>query len=392
MWSCLWLNNIALGSGGNRGFTDNANKLDNNYYLATSEDKDGIKKITKEEVTADLFKQANFSEIIWRLDNVSYDNLPIFKSEKTTSLNAGDNELYEESKNNLYNNLMRLMPFYDSDKIIKVASSVTDDDLNNKTIRNIVPVDKDGHLVTYLTTDNPKKISELKIIFADGTNTEYKVNYDKSYDMVATYKISGLNIDYNYEHYVINAKSQVVVNLTNYLKGLDYTDNLDILTTNDDSRLYRDFYNENTKNNLEEFVLKYLSNSEYTNTTENNAINNYLEKEVKKDKKIEKVLYAYNYFKRFYDLDIDGIKVYDFIMFNMKGFDESLTPDKIAELYLAKPTGENFNTSQTNTRYNEILGNYTNLSTIPKFIEYLVSNLSDHDLSEWTHSQFKGIL
>ncbi len=387
-----YTNNIALGSGGNRGFTDNANKLENNYYLATSEDKDGIKKITKEEVTADLFKQANFSESIWRLDNVSYDNLPIFKSEKTTSLNAGDNELYDESKNNFYNNLMRLMPFYDSDKIIKVASSVTNDDLNNKTIRNIVPVDKDGHLVTYLTTDNPKKISELKIIFADGTNTEYKVNYDKTYDMVATYKISGLNIDYNYEHYVINAKSQVVVNLTNYLKGLDYTDNLDILTTNDDSRLYRDFYNENTKNNLEEFVLKYLSNSEYTNTTENNAINNYLEKEVKKDKKIEKVLYAYNYFKRFYDLDIDGIKVYDFIMFNMKGFDESLTPDKIAELYLAKPTGENFNTSQTNTRYNEILGNYTNLSTIPKFIEYLVSNLSDHDLSEWTHSQFKGIL
>ncbi len=392
VYKSTYTNNIALGSGGNRGFTDNANKLDNNYYLATSEDKDGIKKITKEEVNAELFKQANFSESIWRLDNVSYDNLPIFKSEKTTSLNAGDNELYDESKNNLYNNLMRLMPFYDSDKIIKVASSVTDDDLINKTIKHIVPIDKDGHLVTYLTNDNPKKISELKIIFADGTNTEYKVNYDKTYDMVATYKISGLNIDYNYEHYVINAKSQVVVNLTNYLKGLDYTNNLDILTTNDDSRLYRDFYNENTKNNLEEFVLKYLSNSEYTNTTENNAINNYLEKEVKKDKKIEKVLYAYNYFKRFYDLDIDGIKVYDFIMFNMKGFDESLTPDKIAELYLAKPTGEYFNTSQTNTRYNEILSNYTNLSTIPKFIEYLVSNLSDHDLSEWTHSQFKGIL
>ena len=375
----------------------NYKESDNNFYLGVDGDpeteKTGVMKVSSSEVVDDLFsKSLGFSSENWNIKNTAVDNLPKLHIEKISSVDGKDNEDYEETKENLYKNLLKLAPFYDSDKIIDLGKNVNDPLLMDDAIVHIVPVDASGNIVTYLTTDDSKKISKIKLVFKSGTKKEYNVLYDKTYDMVATYKITDLNIDYNYDHYVINSDSQVVNNLTNYLKGLDYTNNLDVLTTNDDSRIYRDFYNETTKNGLKDFVLKYLSNSNYTNTTDIDAINSYLEREVKQDKKIEKALYVYNYFRRFYDLDIEGMKLYDFVMFDMQGFNDILTPEKIAELYLSDASGANFNTNVTNTIYNKILSNYTGLKNLSSFLEFVVTHFSDNDMDKWTASQFKGIL
>ncbi len=369
----------------------------NNYYIGSSTDPDSKvedeHKITDSDITNELFSETlNFSSKDWYINNVSKDNLPILQAERSSIVDGKDNSDYDETKENLYSNLLKLMPFYDSDKIIDLAKNVKDSLLIDDVITHIAPVFRDGNLVTYLTKDNVKEINKIKIVYKSGKKEEFNVSYDKTYDMVATYKIVGLNIDYNYNHYVIDSSSQVVNNLTNYLKGLDYTNNLDIITINEDSRIYRDFYNETTKNELKDFVLKYLANSNYTNTTNDEGVNSYIEREVKKDKRIEKVLYVYNYFRRFYDLDIDGMKVYDFVMFNMQGFDESLTPEKIADLYLGDFTGDNFNTNQTDTRYINVLSGYTEKSHISYFLEYIVTHFSNYDMSEWVANQFKGIL
>ena len=387
-----YINNISL-STSNLQFVNNSSLLENNYYLTNSTDeKNGINNISKEQVNSDLFSKAQFDNTIWRMDNISYDNLPIFKTEKTSIFEDFDSEDYEPNKEILYKNLMKLAPFYDNDKIIKMGKNINDGLLIEQEIANIVPVDAYGNLVTYLTSDNVGKITKLKVVFKNKEKREYTVTYDKNYDMVATYRINELNIDYNYNHYVINMNSQVVNNLTNYLESLDYTENLDMLTTNADSRIYRDFYNEVTKKELKEFVLKVLSNSNYTNTSNDEDINNYIERELKKDHQIEKMLYTYNYFRRFYDLDIEGIKLYDFMMFNMQGFDSSLTPSRITSLYFKDPTGVSFNTNATNTSYNSLLGGYTKLDTIPKLLEYVVTSFSNYKMDEWTRSQFKGIL
>ncbi len=391
----VYKNNVCFATGTNGNFAGNAKELENNYFFTSNakENIDGVKNIEEKDINNALFKtKANFSEDVWKIKDVSLDNLPVFKIENTSVLNDTSSDDYKEENETLYYNLTKLMPFYDSKKIIESAKNISDDKLINKKIKHLVPVDKNGNIVTYLTTDDYKKISKLKIIFNDGTTTEYSVLYSNTYDMVVTYKINELGIDYNYNHYIIDSSSQVISNLVNYLKELDYTNNLDILTTNNDSRIYRDFYNETTKNELEEFILKYLSNSNYTNTTNDNDINNYIEKEIKKDKKLEKVLYTYNYFRRFYDLDIDGMKVYDILMFNMQGFDETLTTTKIADLYLQDASGVNFNTNETNKRYREVLSKYTKLDSIPKLLEYLVTNFSNQKPEEWTRKQFKGIL
>lgn len=385
-------NNISIGT---NNFVGLYKELKNNYLYSPSENKnevEGVTNITKEEITDSLFKErANFDESIWKIDNISYENLPIFNIEVKEDEHSNVTD-YDKSKENLYNNLEKLMPFYNIEKIVDTAKSVKDTNLLNKEIQYILPVDKNGGIVTYITTSDYKKLNKIKIIFTDGSKCEYDVTYDRMYDMIASYRINDLGIDYSYDRYVVDSDSQLVNNIVNYLKSLDYTTNLDILTTNSSSRLYKDFYNETTKNELKDFVLKYISNSDYTSTTNDQSINNYIEKQLKKDKRIEKVLYTYNYFRRFYDLDVDGMKIYDFIMFNMDCFDNSLTPEKIADLYLGDKTGNNFNTGSTNSSYKAILSSYTKLDTVPKFVEYVVTKFSDHEMSEWTHNQFKGII
>ncbi len=391
-----YVNNVTLTDGSSNGMISGTlENSSNNYYLTSKAIilDSSITKINKEDITDEFFAdEVGLSKEVWVLDNTSYDETPILQIEKTSSLSDTSSEKYDEAKETLYANLLKLMPYYDSNKIIEMADNITDDLLLNEPLVHIAPVDKNGNLVTYLTTDNQKKISKIKLVFKNGKKEEFNVTYDKTYDMIATYRINSLNIDYSYNNYVIDSTSQVVTNLTNYLKGLDYTNNLDTLTTNDDSRIYRDFYNETTKNELKEFVLKYLSNSDYTNTMNDPAINNYIEREVKKDKKIEKALYVYNYFRRFYDLDIDGMKVYDFILFNMHGFDKDLTTTKIINLFLADSTGANFNTNITNGTYNKIFSNYTNLKNISSFLEYIVTHFSNNEMAAWIRSQFKGIL
>ena len=392
----VYINNICIASNISDTMIGSAKTVTNNYFYVDSEKSNNeaeVNLITKEQINADLFKNsAQFNEEIWLLDDVSYDNAPMFQFEKVSVLSDTTSDEYDETKETLYENLSKLTPFYDSDKIISEAKTVTDDLLLKEEIVHIVPVDSNGNLVTYLTTDNPKKISKVKVIFKNGDKKEYNVTYDKTYDMVATYKINGLNIDYNYNHYVIDSNSQVVNNLTNYLKSLDYTNNLDILTANDDSRIYRDFYNDVTKKEIKEFVLKYLSNSDYTNTNNDNSINNYIEREVKKDKKIEKALYVYNYFRRFYDVDVGGMKLYDFVFFNMQGFDKSLTTARITELLFGDYSGSKFNTDRTNNTYNETIGSYTGLKNISSFLEYVVTHLTNENMDKWTAKQFKGIL
>lgn len=386
-------NNLAITNGSKNGFANNTQNLENNYLVGNIQEKSGVKNITLEDVTSDLFtKNLAFSKDIWYIKDTNLNNLPILVTEKESKINKNEvGSDYDENKELLYDNLLKLMPFYDSKKIVNSARNIAEDNiLNNKEIKHLVALDESGNIVTYLTKENPEKIKKLKIVFKTGEKVEYNVRYDRTYDMVASYRIKELQIDYNYNHYIIDDDSQIVNNLTNYLLSLNYEDNLDKLTVFPDSRIYKDFYNEVTKNELKEIVLKYLSNSNYTNTTNNEKINNYLEREIKKDQKLEKIVYVYNYFRRFYDLEINGLKLYDFILFNFQGFDQSLTPLQIADLLLSD--GNNFNTNATNEKFVNVFGKYTNMDNIPQFLEYMVTKFSNQDMAKWIKSQFKGIL
>ncbi len=391
-------NSLSLADGDNgKKVHGNGITASNSYELETSKmlsNKDDIliNSVSEEDINNDLFKNSlKWNDEIWDINNVSYNNLPKFKAQNFSKFDSDGLTEYDETKETLYNNLRLLMPFYSNEKIVKSALNISDDDiLSKQEIMHIIPVDATGNIVTYLTNDNQRKISKLKIVFKNNERKEYDVVYDKTYDIVASYRICNLKIDYTFNHYVIDSNAQIINNLTNYLLSLKYEDNLDKLTQTADSRIYREYYDDVTKNELKEFVLKYLSNSDYTNTTDDEVINDYLEREVKKEQKIEKVLYVYNYFKRFYSVDVDGIMLNDLILFDFQGFNKNLTPYGIALKFLSNDN--NLKLNATNDTYNRMFASYTKLDTIPEFLEYLVNTLSDLKVDRWYASKFKGYL
>ena len=386
-------NNVTLSSGFRSNLSNKFKESENNYQLVSNDiesTQKGITYIKQDNVNETLFKKnAKFNENIWNLKNTSYDNTPTFITEKFSKFNKLDE--YDENKETLYNNLNLLMPFYEYKKIIESSKQISENDiLYNQEIMHIIPVDENGNIVTYLTSDNQKTIKKLKVVFKNNERREYEVIYDNTYDMVASYRISALKIDYTFNHYVIDSSSKLVDNLTKYLSNLTYEDNLDPLTKSADSRLYREYYYDETKKELKEFVLKYLSNSNYTNTTNDKVINDYLEKEIKNNENIEKVLYTYNYFKRFYSFDIDGIMLNDLILFDMQGFNKNLNPYDISLKFISNDN--NLKLSNTNDTYNRMFFEYTNKETIPDFLEYLVTTLTDEKVDRWYASKFKGYL
>ncbi len=387
-------NNFSASSGASNSFANNYKTAQNNYLVnSKKESTSSVIDIFKDEVNTALFQEnLKFDSNIWLLNNISYDNLPIFNIEKASKLNLdGIEDLYDETKETLYSNLMLLMPFYDNQKIITSAINIPSDNiLAKEPIKHLIPVNKEGNVVTYLTSTNPDEIVKLKVIFKNGEKATYDVIYDNNQNMIASYRIPSFQIDYTYNHYIINASSQLINNLTNYLTNLTYEDNLDILTAPADSRIYRDYYYDVTKKELKEFVLKYLSNSNYTNTTNDKNIDNYLEKTIKENNKLEKLLYTYNYFKRFYDVSIDGIKLNDLILFNFQGFDPNLTPETIADKFLANTN--NINTNETNNTYNRLFSTSTNLDNITDLLAYLVRGLSNETPDSWYAKSFKGYL
>lgn len=394
-------NSVSLvdGNNGNRVSVGGAGVTFENCYelkeskMNSNQNGTTIKEISKDEINLEFFKSLGFNEEVWNLDGVSFTKLPMINGEDYSTFDAnkfGDD--YDEKKETLYNNLIRLMPFYKLEKIGRTASKIPEtSNLYKKELMHIVPVDAKGHIVTYLTTTDQNKITKIKLVYADGTSETYDVRYDKTYDMVASYRINDLKIDYTYNHYVIDSKSQLVNNLTNYLLNLSYEENLDKLTPSIvDSRIYKEHYSDVTRKEMKEFVLKFLSNSNYTNTTNDEMINDYLEEEIKKDQKIEKVLYVYNYFRRFYSLDIDGMMLNDFVLFNMEGFGKNLTPLAIAEMFLSND--KNIESNRTSEVFVNILGSKTNSNSITDFIEYVVTNFSDEDVDEWCKKTFKGYI
>ena len=391
-------NNISLSTGFANFLANKFKTSQNNYQVNNTSgvsEQEGITNIIRSEVNKSLFKdRALFDDSIWNLSDISYDNPPIFVNEIEHKIDIDSvKDIYDEEREIIYNNLMLLMPFYDINKIITSGNTLSKTDiLNEQEIRHIVPIDKDGHIVTYLTTDNPSKITAIKVVFKNGDKRKYEVRYENNFDMVANYRITHLKIDYTFNHYLIDSNSQLINNLTNYLASLSYEDNLDILTATSDSRIYKEFYEDVTKKELKEFVLKYLASGNYTNTSSDLVINDYLEKELKKDQKLEKALYVYNYFRRFYHIDIEGIMLDDLILFNFQGFGKDLTPDGIANLYLSNEA--NFNLNSTSDAYDRTLAKYTNIKSIPKLLEYYVKTLtwSNQTMSEWFAHEYKGLL
>ncbi len=408
-------NNVSLSTGTGvykvHGGNINANASTNNYELEESElisnaSGERVKKVSKNNITKEFFKDsAKFDESIWNLDNVSYDNIPTLKGNKQQEDETENNEekidanLYIPEYNRIkdtpgfntnkliaYNNIQKLMPYYDAKYVVLDSVSISNTDtLNTKTIKHILPF-ADNKLVTYLTSKAYNGITSIKVVFTDYTVEQYEVNFEKLMGNIAIYKIPELNLSYAFGNYIINEDSEVVKKLADYIKSLDYNTVLEPLTVAADSRLYRDNYNNVIKNMAEEMALQILQNDESSILMLNNEIlNKKIEKELIGTEKINKIIYAYNYYQRWYGFEIGGAKVSDIILFEGKMYSNPMTfYNVVNEVFVG-----NLNPGNTDNFYSNCLKKYTGSSTVGYFLNYIISNIGGYeDVNDWFTEYF----
>lgn len=384
-----------------------------NYQLtesaATKNKGDGIKDVAKEEINADFFRtKVHFDEKIWSIDeNTSFNNLPILKGisvsfsdggyqPKNTNVYIPDYnriyhmEEYNPKKEIIYHNMYKLMPFYDAKEILTDGNKIDENDILNKQfIRYILAYDKTGQMVSSVSTKNYKDLAKIKVVFESEEYRNYNIDFDDYYGNVTSYIISELNTGYNYNKYVIYDDSEIIQELVDYISKYNYSTDLDPLTSAEDSRLYREHYENYTKNHLKEFVENTLVSLGYMPTFENDVLYYKIQQEIVDNDLIKQLLYAYNYFTYWYNIDMDGVNVADSIMFHgNEMFEDRMTFSKLSAEVV---TGTNLGTNATVAFYNNSIAKYTKLSSIVSFFDYYVQSLTHYtNGDEWFADTWKG--
>lgn len=396
--------NKICGSGFDRTSTNNYELEEST--LVSNASNNAVKTVAKNDFTKEFLKNnANFDENIWDLEGASYNKLPHLKNDDPNKEMVEKPE--EEIDSNLYipeydrikdvagfktnrlityHNLQKLMPYYDAKYLVIDGGAVSNDDiLNTKVIKHILPY-AENKLVTYLTSKDNDKITSIKVIFSDYTVKEYEVKFEEFKQNIAIYKIEDTKLRYAFGSYVVQEEASIVKTLADYIKNVNYTETLDPLTEVADSRIYKDYYNEVIKAQAENIALQFLQNAEESVMNINNSILiNKIQKELIDSGKINKWLYGYNYYDRWYGMEISGAKVSDIMLFEGKMYSDSMTIDNLANETLVGSVA----TNNTHGFYNANLSKYTGSSALPYFLDYIISNIGGYeDVNDWFTEYF----
>jgi len=389
--------------------------LQNNYELSdsgltTNVYGDRVKSVTKEEITDAFFKDVvKFDEAVWDLTNASFEHLPTLKASKQNNAltkeeqPANDNVYipdygrikklngFSVDKEILYHNIYKLMPYYDAKYLVEDGLRITNDNiLNTKLIKHILAFNTDK-MVTYLSDADSGSLKKIKVVFEDNTVEEYTITFKELNNNIAIYTIDSLNINYAYDNYLVKGTSTIVDVVAEYIKALDYTNDLDPLTTAADSRLYRDHYNEVMKSEARNIALQILQNDFNSPLVlDSDILNKKIKAELIDSGKLKSILYAYNYLYRWYDLNIGNAIVSDIMMFEGKMFNSSMTLENLVNDVL---TG-NLATNSTHTFYGQKISKYaTGKSDIGSFLDSIIANVGGYkDVNDWFTNNYKGIV
>ncbi len=411
-------NNISLSTGTiiNKVYGSNIDRTSTNNYeleestLVSNVSGEVVKIVSKNEITGEFFKNsAMFDENIWNLTDVSYDKIPYLKNDdpngkppEETTENAHIyipnysrlKELgnYDTNREIAYGNIYKLMPFYESKYLVLDGNKIPlDNELNTKIIKYVLPYDNNKNLITLVSDENYQNITNIKVIFMDDSTKDYTLTFDEYKENIATFDINELGIKYNFGKFVLKSNLTIANTLTQYINTLDYTADLDPLTTEEDSRLYKDHYNEKVKTDITDFVLNLLQyRQDGTVTIENSILNKKIQNELIETGKIKEILYAYNYYKRWYNIDVCGTKVVDLIFYNGKLFADNMNIENLSNEVMVSNSRS---TGATNAFYANNIAKYTKKTDIGQFLDYIINTIGGfEDANDWFTENYKGIV
>ena len=319
-------------------------------------------KISEEQLTA---KIASYG-ISVTLDDTGVDLKGNERKVDYTTLNKA-----QSARKTAYNNIEKLMPFYNKELIVKYGNKVASTDkLYTTELLDVVPM-KGNEIVTDIHA-NKGSINRIMLHFKDNTVDYLDVTFKENFknNQVVEYNVAGKEYIYTPEAF-ISDYTAIANNVLNELQSVTLTsdETKKVLGITDNAaldNLYLDREFDKVKTNIAEHLRKVLAMDKSINTTGAGVVE-YVSEKIKKNK--EAFMLGLTYMNRWYNINYDNINTKDLstYKFDFNGNNSTSTLDTIIEL--GKSGLENLQGSNTVGLYGNYLAQLKGEDTVFDFVE-----------------------
>ena len=339
-----------------------------------------VRKVTKAEADA---KIASYG-ITVTLDDTGQDLKANSKEVDYTTLSQAQVE-----RKVAYNNIEKLMPFYNKELVVHYGNKVaTTDKLYTTELLDVVPMN--GNEVVTDINNKKNSINRVMLHYKDNTveylDVTFKENFANS--QVVEYSVSEKGYIFTPEAFVSDYTA-ITNNVLSELQNVTFSSEATkkVLGAADDAaldNLYLDREFEEVKTNIAEHLRKVLAMDKSINTTGDGVVE-YVSEKIKNNK--EAFMLGLTYMNRWYNINYDSLNTKDLSVykFDFNGNNEASTLDTI--IALGNSGLENLRGLNTTGLYASTLAPLKGEDSIFDFVEaYRKLFLPNKTNNEW----FKG--
>ena len=315
-----------------------------------------------------------------------------FTSRYTTNYNevAG----YQQSREQVYKNIEKLLPFYNRETIVKYGNLVGgNSDLFTKKLLSVVPM-KNNEVITDINK-NKREINKLLLHFEGNKSQVLNITYKEDFSKVAEYNIEGQGLLYT-PNTLLHDYSNIVNNVLTDLNSVQYDSNavkkiLDISDKVKNTELYLDEQFVKTKANIKDTLSKLLSADAAVAENNNKIIDNYVIEKIKNNK--EALLLGLTYLERWYNFKYGNASAKDLVLYHLDFFGKSNSSALDNVIDLGKSGFNNLLAKNNVITYNVLLSKNYGTESLFKALEgyrkVFLPNVSNND---WFKKQSKAYI
>ena len=315
-----------------------------------------------------------------------------FSSRYVTDYRSLENA--DSSKEKVYKNIEKLLPFYNRETIVKYGNLVeSSSNLYNKELLSVVPM-KDNEVISDINKYK-SSINKLLLYYADNTSEKLNVNYQSDFSNVAEYRIDGTNLIYT-PNTLLHNYNNILDKVLPTLNSVEYKSKeirkvLDVSNDVSLTELYLEEQFNTTKNNLRDSLTKLLTADAAIAENNNKIIDNYVIEKIKNNK--EALLLGLTYLERWYDFKYGDTKAKDLVMYHLDFFGKSNSSALDNVIELGKSGYNNLLAKNNVITYNVLLAkNYKTNNLFDALEKYRKAFVPDKTNNEWFKEQTKAYI
>ena len=298
------------------------------------------------------------------------------------------------SKEKVYKNIEKLLPFYNRETIVKYGNLVeSSSNLYNKELLSVVPM-KDKEVISDIN-QYKSSINKLLLYYTDNTSETINLEYQSDFSNVAEYRIGNTNLIYtpntllrNYDNIlekVLPALNNVEYKSEAIRKVLDVSNDVSL------TELYLEEQFNTTKRDLRDSLTKLLTADAAIAENNNKVIDNYVIEKIKNNK--EALLLGLTYLERWYNFKYGETKAKDLVMYHLDFFGKSNSSALDNVIELGKSGFNNLLAKNNVITYNVLLAkNYKTTNLFDALEKYRRAFVPDKTNNEWFKEQTKAYI